>query len=247
MLRAVWDGDSRPAILAPVGDFFGFSFGTPSAQSLLAGTHGETCYAYFPMPFDKSARIEIVSERESGPPVRFDSEVLFTSEARRADEGRFYALWRRENPTTTGQPFTFLRTNGRGHLVGVMLQAQGVEPGQTTFFEGDDQATLDGELTIHGTGSEDFFNGGWYDVPGRWYGRFSFPLSGALDYDKPMGRTGAYRLMLSDAFAFRKSLLLTIEHGPEGNRIPHRLHVRVLPLPSATADLRSEHSGGGQA
>ena len=24
-----------------------------------------------------------------------------------------------------------------------------------------------GELVIRGTGSEDFFNGGWYDVPGR--------------------------------------------------------------------------------
>jgi hypothetical protein len=220
LLRAVWDGDARPAIIAPVGDFFGFSFGSPSARSLLAGTAGDTCYAYFPMPFDRSARIEIVSERDAAQPVRFDSEVLWSSAVRRPDEGRFYALWHRENPTVAGQPFRFVETSGRGHLVGVMLQAQGAEPGQTTFFEGDDEATLDGELTIHGTGSEDFFNGGWYDVPGRWYGRLSFPLSGALDYDKPMGRTGGYRFMLSDAYAFRKSLRFTIEHGPEGNLVP---------------------------
>jgi hypothetical protein len=88
------------------------------------------------------------------------------------------------------------------------------------FFEGDDEATLDGELTIHGTGSEDFFNGGWYDIPGRWNGRFDLPLSGALDYQKPLGRTGGYRLMLGDAYAFRKSLKLTIEHGGEGNKVP---------------------------
>ncbi len=220
LLRAVWDGDSRPAILAPVGDFFAFSFGTPSGRSLLMGTAADTCYAYFPMPFDRSAKIEIVSERESGPPVRFDSEVIATGDARTPEEGRFYALWHRESPAPIGERFTFLKTEGRGHMVGVALQAQGEEPGQTYFFEGDDQATIDGELTIHGTGSEDFFNGGWYDIPGRWYGRISFPLSGALDYDKPLGRTGAYRLMITDSYAFRKSLLLTIEHGPEGNKVP---------------------------
>ncbi|MGA3199576.1 MAG: glycoside hydrolase family 172 protein [Halobacteriota archaeon] len=220
VLRATWDGDSKPAILAPVGDFFGYSFGNPSARSLLVGTEGDTAYAYFPMPFDRSARIEIVSERESGPPVHFASEVISTSEARTEDECRFYARWSRENPVALGQPFTFVDVEGKGHLVGVALQAQGVEPGQTYFFEGNDEATIDGELSIHGTGSEDFFNGGWYDIPGRWNGRLSLPLSGALDYQKAMGRTGGYRLMLADAYAFRKSLKLTIEHGPEGNRVP---------------------------
>ncbi len=220
VLRATWDGDSKPAIQAPVGDFFGYSFGDPSARSLLFGTADDTAYAYFPMPFDRSARIEIVSERESGPPVHFTSEVISTSEARAQGEGRFYARWNRENPVPQGQPFAFVDVEGKGHLVGVALQAQGLEPGQTLFFEGDDEATIDGELSIHGTGSEDFFNGGWYDIPGRWNGRLSLPLSGALDYQKAMGRTGGYRLMLADAYAFRKSLKLTIEHGPEGNLIP---------------------------
>jgi hypothetical protein len=220
VLRARWDGEAIPAILAPVGDFFGYSFGDPSARSLLVGTESDTAYAYFPMPYDRSAQIEIVSERSSGPPIKFTSEVISTMEARRPDEGRFYARWRRENPVTQGEPFKFIELEGRGHLVGVILQAQGLESGQTLFFEGDDEATLDGELTIHGTGSEDFFNGGWYDIPGRWNDRFDLPLSGALDYQKSLGRTGAYRLMLGDAYAFRKSLKLTIEHGGEGNRVP---------------------------
>lgn len=220
LLRATWDGDSNPAILSPIGDFFGYSFGDPSARSLLVGTDDDTAYAYFPMPFDKSAKIEVVSEKEPGTAVHFVSEVFSTSEPRKADEGRFYAQWRRENPVAQGSPFTFVDVQGNGHLVGVILQSQGIESGQTHFFEGDDEATLDGDLTIHGTGSEDFFNGGWYDVPGRWNGRFSLPLSGALDYQKSMGRTGGYRLMLNDAYAFHKSLKLTIEHGGEGNQEP---------------------------
>ena len=220
VLKATWDGDAKPAILVPVGDFFGYSFGDPSARSLLVGVESDTAYAYFPMPYDNSARIEIVSERQSGPPVRFTSEVISTPQARQKNEGRFYARWNRENPVPQGEPFKFVEVDGRGHLVGVILQAQGFESGQTLFFEGDDEATLDGQLTIHGTGSEDFFNGGWYDIPGRWNGRFSLPLSGALDYQKSLGRTGAYRLMLSDAYAFQNSLKLTIEHGGEGNRVP---------------------------
>jgi hypothetical protein len=148
------------------------------------------------------------------------AEVVSSGVARRSDEGRFYAVWRRENPTTIGKSFTWLDTQGRGHVVGVTLQAQGPDPGITPFFEGDDQVTLDGEMSIHGTGSEDAFNGGWYDVPGRWEARTSFPLSGCLDYQRPRARSGAYRLFLSDAYAFNKSIHLAIEHAPEKNSIP---------------------------
>lgn len=220
LLKATWDGDPNPAIIAPIGDFFGYSFGDPSAHSLLVGSENDTAYAYFPMPFDKSAKIEVVSEKQSGPPIHFVSDVFSSAQARQIGEGRFYALWHRENPVAQGSPFTFIDVQGNGHLVGVILQAQGIEPGQTLFFEGDDEATLDGDLSIHGTGSEDFFNGGWYDVPGRWNGRLSLPLSGALDYQESMGRTGGYRLMLTDAYVFHKSLKLTIEHGGEGNQVP---------------------------
>jgi hypothetical protein len=143
--------------------------------------------------------------------------VLFVPVARRENEGRFYALWRRENPTTKGKPFTFLETGGRGHLVGFIQQSQGLESGNTYFFEGDDQTTIDGELVIHGTGSEDFYNGGWYDVAGRWESRRSFPLSGCLGYQKHLGRTGGYRFLLGDAYAYRRSILQTIEHAPTGN------------------------------
>ena len=109
---------------------------------------------------------------------------------------------------------------GQGHLVGCILQAQGLEPGSTPFFEGDDQTTIDGKLTVNGTGSEDFFNGGWYDVPDRWEGRKSFVLSGCLDYKKHLGRSAGYRFMPTDAYAYRQNILQTIEHGPEKNAVP---------------------------
>lgn len=213
VVRIYWDGDPEPAVVSPVGDLFGYSWGDPAMQSILAGTADNRNYLYFPMPFDRSARIELTSERA----IEVHGEIDWTNIPRTANEGRFYALWRRENPTTIGQPFTFINTRGRGHIVGAVLQAQGFESAQTDFFEGDDQATLDGELVIHGTGSEDFFNGGWYNVTGRWMSRVSLPLSGCLDYKNPLGRTGGYRFMLTDVYPYEKSAQLTIEHSPTGN------------------------------
>ncbi|MFO1498604.1 MAG: glycoside hydrolase family 172 protein [Verrucomicrobiota bacterium] len=217
LLRISFD-DDQPAVLCPLGDFFGYAWGQPAMRSLLVGTTGETNYCYFPMPFDRRAAVEIVSERAS--PVELRAEVMHTSVPRAAAEGKFYAVWRRENPTAAGQPYTFLQTEGRGHLVGVVLQAQGFESGKTLFFEGDDETTIDGETVVRGTGSEDFFNGGWYDVPDRWEKQLSFPLSGCLGYSKHLGRTGGYRLFLGDAYAFRQSIRQTIEHAGEKNSIP---------------------------
>jgi len=216
LLRISFDGD-EPAVFCPLGDFFGYAWGRPAMQSLLVGTTGETNYCYFPMPFDRSALVELVSERST--PFTLNAEVLHIAVPRADDEGKFYALWRRENPTKLSEPYTFVETEGRGHLVGVVLQAQGFESGKTLFFEGDDQTTVDGELVIHGTGSEDFFNGGWYDVPDRWDKRISFPLSGCLGYTKHLGRTGGYRFFLGDAYSFRSNIRQTIEHAGEKNNI----------------------------
>jgi len=38
----------------------------------------------------------------------------------------------------------------------------------TEYWESDDCSLIDGEMRIHGTGSEDYFNGGWYAVMDRW-------------------------------------------------------------------------------
>ena len=219
VLKISFDGEA-PAVLCPAGDFFGYAWGQPAMKSLLLGVAKDVAYCYFPMPFTKGARVELVSQRDSGEPAELNTEVVFNPTGKSPAEGYFAAVWRRENPTAQGVPFTFVNTRGRGHLVGVILQAQGLESGKTLFFEGDDQTTIDGRLAIHGTGSEDFFNGGWYDVPDRWEKRLSFPLSGCLGYEKPLGRTGAYRLFLGDAYAYKESLLQTIEHSGEHNDIP---------------------------
>ncbi len=214
LLRIYWDGATDPAVEVPVSDLFGGAWGGPAMAGLLAGATRDTAYLWFPMPFDRSARIEM-EQAPGTAPRAIHAEIFLSPEARRPDEGRFYAVWRRENPTTPGQPFTFLRTGGRGHVVGVVLQAQGLATDGTPFFEGDDRVVIDGDTVVAGTGSEDSFNGGWYDVPGRWDARRSFPMSGSLGYSNPLARTGGYRFFLGDAYAYDGTIDFTIEHGED--------------------------------
>lgn len=217
LVNVYYDGEATPSVSVPAGDLFGYAWGEPATRSLLVGTENGINYLHLPMPWDRSVRIELQSERAAGV-VDWSAQVDHTKIGRRPDEGRLYAVWRRENPTTVGRPYTLLETTGRGHVVGAILQAQGSDPGGIPeFFEGDDVTTIDGKTVIRGTGSEDYFNGGWYDVPGRWDRRVSLPLSGSLDFKRHLARTGGYRLFLSDPYPFDRSITQTIEHGPTGN------------------------------
>lgn len=222
-LKITWDGEKNPAIYCPAADFFGYAFGRASMQSLLSGTDETRNYCYFPMPFDNKAKIELVyRDIEATPvkPVKVSVRIWYTDEKRvAAKEGKFYAQWNKDINVKMGWPHIFLNTSGKGHYVGTILQAQGKQPGMTYFFEGDDSASIDGSFRIHGTGSEDYFNGGWYALMDRWDGPMSLPLHGALDYSLPFCRTGGYRLYLSDKLSFESSFFMSIEHGPVGNKI----------------------------
>ena len=125
ILRAYWDGETEPSIACPVGDFFGYSWGEPSAKSLLTGSNNGVNYCYFPMPFDQSARLELCYDTATGKDITVYAEVTFAAKPREKNEGKFYSLWHRENPTAKGKPFTFIDTKGRGHLVGVTQQSPG--------------------------------------------------------------------------------------------------------------------------
>jgi hypothetical protein len=201
----------------PVTELFVHSFGKPSARSLLVGTEADENYLRLPMPFARSAKIDLVSRSSLGLPFNLRVRARVSNDAKRSDEGYFHARWSRQPVVTKGRPFGMLSVKGKGHLVGFALQVQGAQPGDTGFFEGDDVVYIDGKLALHGTGTEDAFNGGWYGLPGRWNDRGSFALAGALDYSRQLARTGGYRLLISDAYSFERSLDFTIEHGPEGN------------------------------
>ena len=224
ILKAVWDDDKAYAIQAPVADYFGYAFGRPAMRSILIGSSRGRNYSYLPAPFDKRAKMALRYEKRDSVrqmPVPVTTRVYYRDEARdAATEGRLYTSWRREIHPKDGEYYKFLRHRGRGHYVGTIHQAQGFRAEMTQFFEGDDSTYVDGKMRIHGTGSEDYYNGGWYAMLDRWDRGFSMPLHGCLDYSLPMARTGGYRFYMGDKLSFSQDFYMGIEHGPVGNRYP---------------------------
>lgn len=222
IFNACWDGGGY-SLKLPLADFFGYAYGKPSMQSFLIGSDKNKCYSYLPMPFDSSAEISLdylLRDACSQDAINVLATVYYIDEPRdKKHEGKFYAQWRRDVKSAKGIPYTVADIQGRGHYLGTVLIAQGLEKGMTLFWEGDDTSVIDGITKMNGTGSEDYFNGGWYAVTDRWDRGISLPVHGSLEYDLKTARTGGYRWFLSDKISFSKSYNLSMEHGPEGNEL----------------------------
>ena len=210
-LKAYWDNNAMPAIDAPVADFFGSGLGAGTIRGLLLGMEGPRLYCYFPMPFGSRALLEL--HNNSGSPVaNIGVKIKFTpSPGAMPGIGQFYAKFRSETPTTDGVDYLILNETGAGHLVGVTQTLTGY----TQFrwhLEGDERIHVDGSRTpqLHGTGLEDFYNGGWYFQEGP----FSLPVHGAPHHnDQLPWLTAVYRLLLSDMIPFTNAIHVGIEHG----------------------------------
>jgi hypothetical protein len=196
---------------------------------------------YLSMPFASSARIELTYEPIPGIPADatlfwYHIEVEQYDHALPADQGRFHAQWRRENPTTpkvgadTGgyiwgganldgkENYVALEAEGVGQMVGLHLQADNLRGGW--YGEGDDMVFVDGRPgemwppTYPGTGTEEIFGGG--ACPNHAY---SGPYTGFHLVENPnfAGKNAMYRWYLADPIRFERSLIWTIEHGHDND------------------------------
>ena len=217
-MRVYYDGNDFPSVESPIGDFFGLGHGAyyyygSAVQSI--GTDN-AMNSFWPMPFQKSARIEATNE--STIPVKafyyYVDWRLFR--AMPPNMGYFHAQYRQEFPCQTGKNYCFLETSGGvGHFMGVNLSVHTQVSGW--WGEGDDIFTIDGEQipSIWGTGSEDYFCGAWC------YGNtFYYPFFG-MPYRKNLNQSqnnywNVYRYHIENPIAFSKSLKAEIEHGALG-------------------------------
>ncbi len=217
LLRMYWDGEETPSVEVPVGDFFGTGFQYKQWWSLLEGMSSGGYYSYFPMPFNKRARIEVVNE--TGAEINsfyYHLDYQKLREPLDASVAYFHAMWRREIRTDPRHPYLILDAEGEGQFIGMNLNMQSYDGG-LSFLEGDEMIFVDGESTpsIKGTGTEDYFNSGWYFNKGE----FSAPYHGLILKDDTRGRIAAYRFHVADAIPFGKSIRVTIEHGDRNTEI----------------------------
>lgn len=133
-------------------------------------------------------------------------------------EGQSYlldVLWKQPN-LTGDDNYIILEAEGTGHYVGCNLNIDCFAQEKNNWYgEGDDMIFIDGEEfpSIHGTGTEDYFNTAFCPRD-----EFSTPYFGinlnSGDEDNPWrGKNSMYRFHIEDPIQFSKSIKVTIEHG----------------------------------
>lgn len=213
-LRIIWEAeeDGAAGVDLPFTYAFGALADAIDFQSLLIGRRGNIWYNRFPMPYRRKATLRIDAEN----PIQGKLRVRFQKEVA-ADAGYFRASYREALPTRRKKDFNWLDVQGRGHFAGVLMATRG-RAKLPYWLEGDDRFTVDGKLAIHGTGSEDFFNCGWYALEGRLNGPAAYPSHGFPIYrspEKEVWQAAAYRWNVADPVPFSTSITAGIEHGGE--------------------------------
>jgi hypothetical protein len=209
--RLIWDSDETAdaGVDLPLGYAFGSVEGADPHQSLLLGQRSGVWYNRFPMPYRRQAILRIETNR----PIKGTFRVR-TTPGVAADAGSFRASYRESIPTRAGEDFGWLKEEGRGHFAGVLLVTEG-RAKLPYWLEGDDRFKVDGRLAIHGTGTEDYFNCGWYALEGRLDRPSSYAVHGFPVYRRrgEDWQAAAYRWHVADPVPFSRSIEAGIEHG----------------------------------
>lgn len=218
ILRIYWDGEESPSVEAPIGDFFGVGHGLNrnlSSLPISCSSEGRARNCYWYMPFLQSARVTATNEGKE-PVGAFYYYIDYRElSGLSRDTPYFHAHYRQEMPCRPGKNYPILEASGRGHYVGCNLSI--FQTAMGWWGEGDDMIYVDGEEfpTLYGTGSEDYFSDAWgmREDENLFYG---CPLQ---ESDFLVGsKATVYRFHIPDPIPFKKSILVTIEHGHANDR-----------------------------
>lgn len=245
-LRISFDG--QRTVDAPLGEAFGSGLGPAKVRALMFAMDGNPygwARTWWPMPFAAKAQVELINSSSTG--VAGQLGLTWAPDnawAKRLGPGGqfgYFHAFGHSGQTRPGRYWTFLQTRGTGTFMGVTLTMRGPDP--SLYLEGNERGYVDEarQPQLQGTGTEDFFDGGWY----FWDFLFTLPLSGYTNHATssvgacltPTCKT-AYRLMIADAVPFSHSILYEIQHGPQNN---------VSAIYSSTAYWYQRRVSGSQA
>jgi hypothetical protein len=197
-LKITFDRASSAQIEAPLGCFFGaYRSGLQNFYaSLVLGYSNNEAWCYFPMPFWKSAVIQLENRSEGKVTVAATIDYKTASAMPYPEQrcGYLFALYHRENPRTEGTDYTYLDTNGGGQVVGHVVSRW------NTSMEEDERTYFDGSRTpwIIGDGFEDDHDMGWG------LQNLAQPVFGAMSANGGAG--GVYRFLLPDMYCFSSGI-----------------------------------------
>jgi len=214
LLRMYWDGEPNPSVDVPLVDFFCDPNGLREEVNTALVNKRRGFNAYFPMPFARSARIELVYDGPVEPGEALwrlmpcYSYVMFrTLDHVPEDHGYFHASWRQEGLLLGTREYLALGARGRGKFVGWNVTMR--LPGRDGYpVDQNEKFYVDGEATpsVEFQGIEDSFGFSWGVPPTE----SQFPLTGFYKFMK--GAMG-YRFFTQDAISFERSLKIEIGFG----------------------------------
>jgi len=218
MLRSLkiemfWDGATKPAVSAPLGDFFGIGLGqTTQFQSVFfSNPEGRSFNAIIPMPFKTGMRIVMTNESKNDLPELFYDVEYTIGDKHPANALYFHAYYRRENPTVLQKDYEILpQITGKGRYlganIGVIVNTK--EYFNTWWGEGEVKMFLDGDRalpTIVGTGTEDYIGTAWGQ------GAFAHLYQGSPVADEKTMRWSFYRYHVTDPIYFYRDIRITMQ------------------------------------
>ncbi len=218
MLRSLkiemyWDGASRPAVSAPVGDFFGIGLGRKVVfeSVFFSDPEGRSFNCVIPMPFRTGMKIVMVNESNNNLDELFYDVDYTLGDSHPAYTLYFHAHYRRENPTKIQKDYEILpKITGKGRYlganIGVIVNTK--EYFNTWWGEGEVKMYLDGDRefpTIAGTGTEDYIGTAWGQ------GKFANLYQGSPVADEAAMRWCFYRYHVVDPIYFYKDARITMQ------------------------------------
>lgn len=206
-----WDGAGKPAVSAPVGDFFGIGLGMIARydNALFSSPEARSFNFTIPMPYRKSALITLTNESAEEVWIWYDINYL---ELEKIPDNTlyFHAFWNRNLKTKPGEDYEILPTvEGTGRYIGANISVIGDSVYRGTWFgEGEVKIYLDGDQknpTLMGTGTEDYIGSGWGQ------GEYASHYFGSLISDRKMDIYAFYRYHIPDPVYFHNDCRVTIQ------------------------------------
>jgi hypothetical protein len=219
-LRIAWDDQSTPTVDLSLAKLFGAhqvlaSFDTLPMTVRVDGAGAELTLS-LPMPF--SSRASVMLANQAAKPLQVRAEIVGSRVVAPGDFGYLHAASHEQTDSfVSGGRYVVADLQGRGKYVGTMMFVQGREDADAAtaspfnFLEGDDRTIVDGVVS-KGTGTEEFFDGGWYFIDGRYDRPFSALI--AKSSDNGVGAVSMVRWnVLVNAIPFQDSFRLDFEFG----------------------------------
>ena len=222
VLRIYFDGQPVPGVEAPLPDFFGvmhnlanpgeaYQINTPYLD--VKPRNGFT--ATFPMPFARSARVEVAGGGKQNNHFYYMIDWHEYPGQELTEPMRFCARWRREAPVRDNQDdFLMLDADGPGRLVGFAYSVDMLESRQTMRWShaGGDRIYIDGQgdepAYLRGLGGEDTFGvsygGNEYKAQSSLFS--DMPYYVQKDFQGERQKLAAYRFFVHDSVDFRESI-----------------------------------------